>query len=126
MIFVLTETNLNDADARTLYRAPQQIIRADNIDEVSAALGELDRALDAGLHCAGYFSYELGYALEPRLNGLMPLDRALPLLWFGVFEAAGATNRDRHPAISRRTNKFNTPVKCVHTGVDRGGIRDEI
>ena len=88
MIFVLTETNLNDADARTLYRAPQQIIRADNIDQVSAALVELDQALAAGRHCAGYFSYELGYALEPRLNGLMPLDCALPLLWFGVFEEA--------------------------------------
>ena len=39
----------------------------------------------AGSHAAGYFSYELGYLLEPRLAGLLPRDRSVPLLWFGIF-----------------------------------------
>jgi aminodeoxychorismate synthase component I len=39
---------------------------------------------------AGYFSYELGYLLEPKLCGLLPSRRSVPLLWFGVFDRAEA------------------------------------
>ena len=44
----------------------------------------------AGRWIAGYAAYELGYAFEPRLAPLMPAERRLPLLEFGVFEAPGA------------------------------------
>ncbi len=53
--------------------------------EVETALKRLGDARSQGLHAAGYFSYELGYALEPKLAGLMPESRDLPLLWFGLF-----------------------------------------
>ena len=53
--------------------------------EVEPALEALRQALSSGLHAAGYFSYELGYALEPRLAELMPSQRELPLLWLGLF-----------------------------------------
>jgi para-aminobenzoate synthetase/4-amino-4-deoxychorismate lyase len=54
--------------------------------EVPAALAAIDLARQGGRHVAGYFSYELGYLLEPRLVSLLPKTRAVPLLWFGVFD----------------------------------------
>ena len=62
-------------------------IRADTPGEVPQALAAIETARRAGRHVAGYFSYELGYALERRLAPLMPPDRAVPLMWFGVFDA---------------------------------------
>ena len=73
--------------APVLFRAPRRIIRADASAEVPAALEALDQAQADGLWIAGFASYELGYALEPRLAPLMPADRGLPLLQFGVYEA---------------------------------------
>lgn len=53
--------------------------------EVESALNSVGDAQAQGLHAAGYFSYELGYALEPKLAALMPASRDLPLIWFGLF-----------------------------------------
>ncbi|WP_424979175.1 aminodeoxychorismate synthase component I [Leisingera sp. S232] len=69
------------------FDQPLRVIRADGPKEVSAALAALDAARDAGHWLAGYASYELGYALEPKLAMQMPEDRRLPLLCFGVYEA---------------------------------------
>jgi para-aminobenzoate synthetase/4-amino-4-deoxychorismate lyase len=66
---------------------PLATIRADVPGEVPAALAAIEAERAAGRHVAGYFSYELGYALEARLMPLMPSSRSVPLLWFGVFEA---------------------------------------
>ena len=73
--------------APALFLAPRAMIRADRADQVMPALKALDRARADGLWLAGYASYELGYALEPRLVALMPENRALPLLQFGVYDA---------------------------------------
>jgi len=67
----------------TAFARPLGTIRADAPEDVPAALAAIEAARAAGRHVAGYFSYELGYALEPRLLPLMPRDRAVPLLWFG-------------------------------------------
>ncbi len=69
-----------------LFSAPRGIIRADHPDEVPAALDALERARRRGLWLAGYASYELGYALTPRLAPLMPADRLVPLILFGAFD----------------------------------------
>jgi para-aminobenzoate synthetase/4-amino-4-deoxychorismate lyase len=82
------EIILDDARAGSLrrYVAPREIIQAQCIAEVAPALTQIDSARGEGRHVAGYFSYELGYALENRLQLLMPSDRRVPLLWFGVFD----------------------------------------
>lgn len=69
-----------------LYEAPREIIRADTPGEVDGALAALETARQSGAHLAGYFSYELGYALEPRFAQMMPGGRRVPLLWFGAFD----------------------------------------
>ena len=68
-----------------LFERPAQIVRADRPEDVDAALGALQVGLKRGLHAAGFFSYELGYLLEPKLADLLPSNRATPLLWFGLY-----------------------------------------
>ncbi|MEO9780648.1 MAG: aminodeoxychorismate synthase component I [Sedimentitalea sp.] len=80
------------------FRDPVQLIRADRPDEVATALAELDAAQADGRWLAGYCSYELGYALEPKLAGLMPDQRRLPLICFGVYDAPSQGNLNRGPA----------------------------
>lgn len=72
--------------APALFGGPRAVIRADTPAEVPAALAALDSARAAGRWLAGYASYELGYALEPRLLPLMPAGRDVPLLHFGIFD----------------------------------------
>ncbi len=78
-----------------LFSAPLELIRADLPGDVRPALAALDAARAAGHWVAGYASYEMGYALEPRLSHLLHEAergrRRLPLLHFGVYRApAGA------------------------------------
>jgi para-aminobenzoate synthetase/4-amino-4-deoxychorismate lyase len=100
---------LDDAPAGRLWAfgEPASVIRADTPQDIAGAFRAIGAARAAGHFVAGYFSYELGYALEPKLRPLLPRERAVPLLWFGVFEkpdifedeeaafALGAWSRDR-------------------------------
>ena len=61
-------------------------VRADSPGEIQRAFATIESQLAAGRYAAGYFSYELGYAFERRLLHLLPPDRKVPLIWFGIFE----------------------------------------
>lgn len=71
----------------TLFANPVRLIRADRPDQVDDALEQIEAARTKGYWLAGCLSYELGYALHPRLAPLMPADRDLPLIMIGVFDA---------------------------------------
>lgn len=73
--------------AGTCFDQPLRVIRADGPADVPAALAALDAARAAGQWLAGYATYELGYALEPKLVARMPEGRRLPLICFGVYAA---------------------------------------
>ncbi|NIZ15582.1 aminodeoxychorismate synthase component I [Phaeobacter sp. HF9A] len=77
-------------DGAAQFDAPLRMIRADEAAEVPAALAALDQARAEGYWLAGYASYELGYALEPKLGARMPGRRRLPLMQFGVYHAPAA------------------------------------
>lgn len=74
------------------FAAPEAVICADSPADVAGALAALDRARADGAWVAGFCSYELGYALEPRLTERMPKARRLPLLCFGIYEAPRAAS----------------------------------
>lgn len=87
-----------------LYRDPVDIVVARSIAQVQPALDRLADAREAGLHVAGYLSYEAGLALDPRLHGLgaarhAPAAGAPPLLWFGLFEGVRPIPADRVAAL---------------------------
>src|SRR5579871_5653260 len=72
----------------TRFTGLRSVISATRCEEVADALAAIERARNCGHFVAGYFSYELGYLLERKLCSLLPSQRAVPLLWFGVFDCA--------------------------------------
>jgi para-aminobenzoate synthetase/4-amino-4-deoxychorismate lyase len=85
--FVLLDNSSGRGAPSQLFTAPKEIIVADSPEDVPAAFARLESGRAAGLHAAGFFSFELGYVLEPKLAPLMPVERKVPLLWFGLYEA---------------------------------------
>lgn len=69
-----------------------RVIRADTPDDVMPALRDMEQAQADGHWLAGAASYELGYMFSRKLADLMPSERDVPLLQFGVFSAP-ATGR---------------------------------
>jgi len=68
--------------------APVRTIVAREVDEVVAALAEVDDASRAGLWAAGFVAYDAAPAFDPAfVVPHRPTDPAdLPLVWFGLFE----------------------------------------
>ncbi len=83
---VLLEDRLNAEAGGLLYARPHAVIRCDAAQDLQAAWRAVEQGLASGLHAAGLFSYELGYALEAKLAPLMPAPLDGPLLWLGLFD----------------------------------------
>ncbi|MER9072901.1 aminodeoxychorismate synthase component I [Mesorhizobium sp. M0904] len=78
----------NDETARQLvFDRPAEIIAAHGEADFLPALEAAQAAHDGGKWLAGYFSYEAGYLLEPKLVPLLPAGRRAPLFCVGVFDA---------------------------------------
>lgn len=90
--YVLLDDSLTPGGRSLLYTEPEHVIAAYAPDEVDAALDEISAGVAHGLHAAGFFAYELGYCLEPKLRDLLPADRRAPLFWIGLFRAPRAFN----------------------------------
>ncbi len=88
--FVLLDNSSGRGPPSLLFTDPIEIITATRPEDVAAALARLEAGLRNGHHAAGFFAYELGYVLEPKLRSLLPDDRAVPLLWFGLYRAPRA------------------------------------
>ena len=93
-----------------LFEAPERVVVAYAPDEVEAGLDAITQGLARGLHAAGFFAYELGYCLEPKLQALLPQDRQQPLIWIGLFrpprrldEAGTRAWLDANGALERST-----------------------
>ncbi|WP_267378588.1 MULTISPECIES: aminodeoxychorismate synthase component I [unclassified Sphingomonas] len=81
--FVLLDDAWHGGAPARLYRSPVRIVTADTPEAVAPALDALRAGQSAGLHAAGYLTYEAGAAFVegvalPRGDG--------PLLWFGLFD----------------------------------------
>jgi len=85
--FVLLDNSTGRGAPTLLFSEPREIVSAFTPEEVPAALARLEAGTAAGQHAAGFFAYELGYVLEPKIAGLMPEGRNVPLLWFGLYGA---------------------------------------
>ncbi len=74
------------SDAR-LYTGPLAMVVARRTEEIVPAMERLEALRAEGHELAGYFAYEAGLALEPRLAPLTAekSGAAGPLLWFGAF-----------------------------------------
>ncbi|HEY6633361.1 MAG TPA: aminodeoxychorismate synthase component I, partial [Rhizobiaceae bacterium] len=82
-----------------LFDRPRKIIAAETVEEFFPALDAAQKAHEQGKWLAGYFSYEAGYLLEPKLRPIIPEDRSTPLMMLGVFDGPSdeALPQDRRP-----------------------------
>jgi para-aminobenzoate synthetase / 4-amino-4-deoxychorismate lyase len=92
--YVLLDDSLTAGGRSLLFTAPEEIVCVSEPGGVEAALQEVSDGLARGLHAAGYFAYELGYCLEPKLKDLLPEGRDAPLFWIGLFKEPRALNDD--------------------------------
>ncbi|UWQ50793.1 aminodeoxychorismate synthase component I [Leisingera caerulea] len=112
--------------AGTCFDQPLRVIRADGPEDVPAALAALDAARAGGHWLAGYASYELGYALEPKLAGRMPARRRLPLICFGVYEEPSqfATEGSARPWAGAKRPPVGRVGRCPACRPGEGGLGD--
>lgn len=82
---LLDDARTDHASAARLYTQPLRCLVARTADELDVVLDELKVAARQGLHAAGYFAYEAGLALEPRLRPLLADLPPMTLAWFGLF-----------------------------------------
>jgi len=86
--FVLLDDSLTSRERSLLFESAEEIVCVDRPEDVEAGLRRISDGLSRGLHAAGYFSYELGYCLEPKVRELLPATRAVPLFWVGLYSRA--------------------------------------
>lgn len=115
--FVLLDNSTGRGAPTLLFSEPLEIISAMTPEEVPAALARLEAGTAAGQHAAGFFAYELGYVLEPKIRDLLPEGRNVPLLWFGLYRAPREmTERevDHWLATHTRSGSYQfTSVTCA-------------
>ena len=70
--YVLLDDSLTPGGRSLLFTEPERIVSAYEPEEVEAALDAISAGLTRGLHAAGFFAYEFGYCLEPKLRPLLP------------------------------------------------------
>lgn len=111
------------------FTGARRMIVAHEACEVPAAMAAMDDARAEGFWLAGFASYEMGYALEPRLSPLMPGKRRLPLLQFGVYDGLqGAAPLRRAPATlgpivpDWDTARYGRAFEAVHALIGAGDI----
>jgi para-aminobenzoate synthetase component 1 len=85
-----------------LFDRPRNVIAASDVQDFIPALEQAQRAHEDGKWLAGYFSYEAGYLLEPKLAPIIPENRATPLVMLGVFDGPSERSlpADRRPATN--------------------------
>jgi para-aminobenzoate synthetase/4-amino-4-deoxychorismate lyase len=93
--FVLLDNNSGSGPPSLLFSEPIDIISAMTPEDVPAAMKRIEDGVASGLFAAGFFAYELGYVLEPKLVALLPEKRNVPLIWIGLYKApAEMTSRE--------------------------------
>jgi para-aminobenzoate synthetase/4-amino-4-deoxychorismate lyase len=68
-----------------LFTAPLSIVEAHTPAELTDLFAQIESAVAAGHHAAGFFTYECGNCFEPKA-AMCPGRAGQPLAWFGIFE----------------------------------------
>ena len=95
--FVLLETKQPDANNyhSFLFDQCEDILILQRNGNLNNFFNCLENYRQRQMWLAGFFSYELGYLLEPKLKKFLPNNLALPLIWLGVFKPPIIINHHR-------------------------------
>ena len=106
-----------------------KVLRADTLAEVAPAFIELEAAIKAGQHAAGFVAYEAAAAFNPELPGGAAPET--PLLWFALFRerreerAAPLSSSSPPPALAARITtpdaaSYAAAIAAIHAAIARG------
>ena len=119
--YVLLDDSLTPGGRSLLYTGAERIVAAYTPDQVEGALDEIEAGLARGLHAAGFFAYELGYCLEPKLKHHVPTSGRVPLFWLGLFRAP----RPLDDSATRAWLESQSRGKATISGLDLSWTRED-
>lgn len=117
--FVLIDDNLSPGGQSLFFGEPRDLVVCHDPSDWGASVRRIERAVEQGLHAAGFLSYELGYAVEPRLSALMPPVRRSPLIYFGLFDAPRVLARGDVPRTLPSRGHGLPAVEALRTSIDK-------
>jgi len=128
--YVLLETDRRDPEnvRSFLFRDPVRTLRLEVGDDPRGFFDAIGAAAAEGLWVAGYFAYELGYLLEPKLAPLIQGKRPPgPLAWAGLFRGpseAPESNGGRFEITAPRPNttpdEYTGAIDRIKTHITEG------
>ncbi|PZO77929.1 MAG: aminodeoxychorismate synthase component I [Mesorhizobium amorphae] len=78
------------AGTELFFAEPTELIAPETVEAFFPALERLEALRAEGKWLAGYFAYESGFLLEPKLGARLPENRRVPLFAFGAFDGPSA------------------------------------
>ena len=96
----LTATAPGAAGGTLLFERPERVVAVYHPSEVEAGLDAISEGLARGLHAAGFFAYELGYCLEPKLQGPLAPGPAAAAILDRTFPRARPLHRCRDEGLA--------------------------
>jgi para-aminobenzoate synthetase/4-amino-4-deoxychorismate lyase len=115
-----------------VYHSPSEIIVADDAQSLRHLLARIDAHVAEGGEIAGFFAYEAGYALEPRLLHLLNGQKT-NLAWFGLYqqhhtlpdqeifgEYSGQHVENARFTISR--DEYENKIKTIRRLIEAGDV----
>lgn len=122
--FVLLDDSLTPGGSSFYLADPQDVILCDDPQDVEAALKRISDGLAHGYHAAGFFSYELGYLMEPKLTHLLPANLTQPLIWMGLFKTCERWSEQQvHDHLQSLTNdsqQQTTAIESLVLSMEKG------
>jgi len=127
---VLLESFAGGEHARSFrFSDCERVIQATDPDQVIAALADVEAAVAAGKHAAGFVAYEAASGLNPELP--VAEQGELPLVWFGIFADRQENNSSSIPAeteecqlsapeLSIDESEYLDSIDSIHEAIARG------
>lgn len=85
-MFVLSDfPDVNGAAERLCFVDPREVVVAETVGEVYAALDRVERCATDGYFAVGYVAYDAAPAFDSALR--VAVGAPTPLLWFGIYDA---------------------------------------
>ncbi|HEY4129079.1 MAG TPA: chorismate-binding protein, partial [Gemmatimonadaceae bacterium] len=124
---VSTFPAIGGSGQRLAFRSPSEVIVAETLEDVRAALECVDRATQAGKWAVGFVAYDAAPAFDSALEVPPRIGDGPPLVCFGVFDAPVAI-ADVHTHADMAESVWTPHVSRAHyaSSVERirQGIRD--
>jgi len=115
-VFLETAKKTKQDGSSYLFKDPEKILICTSEDDIDKFFKKIKFYQKKKYWLAGFFSYEFGYFLEPRLKNLMPKNLKFPLAWFGVFKSPYEAKPASLPRVNAESYQINNLTPSISEG----------